>query len=587
MRHKRGKNNHKLDRSSPKDKGSPDYSSNSDEEDNNPFRGTTHMYSSGINGQVNLLDDQANEDLQEDEHSSISSAALPDPNSLLPSTLNAETDESTEPFVTLSRTQFSTTSIPEQPITIIDSGDYRDHRGKHAIGYVIMVIDTETGAATKIIRRYSDFLSLRHGLIHLMPTVVIPPLPAKHSLVKLIWNPTDKHIIESRKRLLASFLSNCYDIPQIRMNIIFRKFLDSDVIWKDVLASPPLSILPTNNLLAPPLAPTKPSPLHTILPLPKQKIAYQPEWLLEHSNDEALKSEKDLYKLELVLQNYRGQCHAIQNLAKDNNNHFKALGSFLSDLGAHYNLFSLENNLQSDSYDSISESIEKIGHAMDVNYLTSELLSERITCIVEEPIGEMTQFLDDIQRVINFRNLKKMQYEIIERTITRKQSKLLQLKDITLQLSQLSNITSLEAPTLGSNADHNNESEDKDEEVEYYMSQYHKHEVSAARKLTNKIKKRANSASEQQHLLTAAERQQEISRLEREVSKLGDCYSLIQQDMHDVNDSTLRSLKHARSFIISRWRFILRSITDCIIQWTRENLACWQDARASIKSTKS
>ncbi|KAJ9049704.1 Sorting nexin, cytoplasm-to-vacuole targeting pathway/endosomal sorting [Entomophthora muscae] len=59
-------------------------------------------------------------------------------------------------------------------------------------------------------RRYSEFESLRDALAKLYPTVLVPPIPDKHSIAQYATKHTrakeDMHIIEKRKRI-ASILS--------------------------------------------------------------------------------------------------------------------------------------------------------------------------------------------------------------------------------------------------------------------------------------------------------------------------------------------------------------------------------------------
>lgn len=262
------------------------------EEDNNPFVGTHHLYASGIGTTIG-------EARPENENSPPSSSSLPSSpahsssagssrastSSSTSSHAVVEADAETEPFVSLSMSTTATISkfTPHdmngtQQIQIIDAGDFKDPWGKHAIGYVILYENN------KIIRRYSEFHSLRQSLTRLLPTIIIPPIPSKHSLLKYIWSPinaaNDSKIISTRKKMLNSFLSNCLNIQEISNDIVFQKFLNPEFNWKDVLSSSPIIILPLNNLLAPPLSPTKPSPLHSILPIPSNSSLrnYNERW---------------------------------------------------------------------------------------------------------------------------------------------------------------------------------------------------------------------------------------------------------------------------------------------------------------------
>jgi hypothetical protein len=84
-------------------------------------------------------------------------------------------------------------------------------------------------------RRYSDFYSLRDTLVRLHPTLVIPPIPEKHSMADYAAKPTkakeDEAIIDHRKRMLTSFLNRCRRMQEVREDGVFWKFLEPNATW--------------------------------------------------------------------------------------------------------------------------------------------------------------------------------------------------------------------------------------------------------------------------------------------------------------------------------------------------------------------
>lgn len=84
-------------------------------------------------------------------------------------------------------------------------------------------------------RRYSEFASLRQTLVNLHPTLVIPPIPEKHSVADYAAKPTkakeDTAIIELRKRMLAVFLNRCRKMKEVREDGVWWRFLDPNVSW--------------------------------------------------------------------------------------------------------------------------------------------------------------------------------------------------------------------------------------------------------------------------------------------------------------------------------------------------------------------
>lgn len=84
-------------------------------------------------------------------------------------------------------------------------------------------------------RRYSEFASLRDALSRLHPTLIIPPIPEKHTMADYAAKPTtakqDQQIIDLRKRMLAVFLNRCRRMDEVRNDGVWWRFLDPNSSW--------------------------------------------------------------------------------------------------------------------------------------------------------------------------------------------------------------------------------------------------------------------------------------------------------------------------------------------------------------------
>lgn len=84
-------------------------------------------------------------------------------------------------------------------------------------------------------RRYSEFASLRATLVNLHPTLIIPPIPEKHTMADYAAKPTkakeDAGIIELRKRMLAVFLNRCRKMKDVLDDGVYWRFLDPYTSW--------------------------------------------------------------------------------------------------------------------------------------------------------------------------------------------------------------------------------------------------------------------------------------------------------------------------------------------------------------------
>lgn len=117
---------------------------------------------------------------------------------------------------------------PELPILITDAGKSLESGGRYIV-YTIRTGDLE------VRRRYSEFASLRDALTRLHPTLIIPPIPEKHTMADYAANPTnakqDQQIIDLRKRMLAVFLNRCRRMEDIRKDGVWWRFLDPNASW--------------------------------------------------------------------------------------------------------------------------------------------------------------------------------------------------------------------------------------------------------------------------------------------------------------------------------------------------------------------
>lgn len=613
-----------------------------EEEDNNPFSGTNHMFASGVSAvpdipkssgsnsvkpeyeysdNLQTVDEYENtgtndyatdiSHLTVDISSPISSSSshsftgLSNANST--KSISDSSNSNFEPYenlslsVALAQQQSQANLIQDQKdweITVIDSGDFSDQWGKHAIGYVIKYENNE------VTRRYSEFSSLHVVLTKFFPTIIVPPIPSKHSLIKYFLNPInaqyDIKIIEKRKRKFASFLNNCNNIPDIKNHIIFQKFLNPDSVWKDVMNSPPVTILPLNNLLAPPLNPTKPSPLHLLLPLPNPS---NNSTNVQMNGSSKIDSElhcttNKFIKIETVLSHYLAILQPMLNKIKHNKFHLNSLATQLAELGAFYNALSIENN----PFSKLSSGIEKIGHSFDVKYVSMEILIENLQNLIEENIDEIVKSLLDSKRVIIFKNMKIFQYQIIKNTLEKRQNRLTELSQFEEKLARLDialNRDAVNSPTIAKVVD-NLRKNDKDiEESEELAEQISQNTSSKAEQIKleqkhlqlqyqlQKKRKKLNKytsklGSLEPEFLTKAERDEQSRKITKEIEKLNECFKLIKKDLQDVTNSTMGSLLNLVQFIQKRLDFMLRSIVKLIINHITECLRAWKEAKLFI-----
>ncbi|KAI9837724.1 MAG: Sorting nexin-41 [Sarea resinae] len=353
---------------------------------------------------------------------------------------------------------------PELPIIITDAGKNHESGGSYIV-YTIRTGDLE------VRRRYSEFNSLRATLVNLHPTLVIPPIPEKHSMADYAAKPTkakeDMGIIDLRKRMLSVFLNRCRKMKEIREDGVWWKFLDPNASWSEVLHSHPVSSIPKNNMKAPPLDPANPTPAHSYLPVPsssaKLKTAgtsmatgtpaspsdyaaspstaahtipghqvfgrFPPisQNLSEQDLDPYFVSfESSTRELELLLQG------SIEKVNRRTLTHLSALSTDLAELGARYNGFSL-----SEQSPTLAAAIERIGQAVDSSYIATEELSSSLGASFAEPMRESAQFAGVVRSVLRYRVLKRVQQEMTSDELSKKKTLLDSLERSELEAQRI------------------------------------------------------------------------------------------------------------------------------------------------------
>ena len=469
-------------------------------------------------------------------------------------------------------------------ITIIDACSYRDIWGREAIGYIISYNNK------LVTRRYSEFESLHQILRRLLPTIIIPPIPPKHSVLTYLMSPinaeNDVTIIEARKRKFQSFLINCFKTDEIRGNFVFQKFLDPEYIWKDVVSSPPVSILPSNNLLAPPLNPIKPSPLHLLLPAPTSPN-YAPTVTLENSNGDLIATNKKFVAIEVKLSKYMSSLRPLLSYVKQNEFHLTSLAVQLAELSVDYKNLGLGSGFPK----GLLAMVDKVGDSFGLTQSRIELLVNRVRASVEENIEQLYDFILESKRVIYFRNLKICQYLIVQNTLNKRSRRIEELKAFETRLLKLDNALdrgAIDSPTIAHIVENIRKGSTEDLEETDTVSRDTTRQEQLQHRLQRRKKKRSTRlGGVEPEFLTKAERDREIQRLNTEVEKLTDCFNLVKRDVEQVNDSTLRSLLNLIEFVDTKLDLMLGEVVSEITHILRECLGAWREVKESINDTET
>lgn len=335
---------------------------------------------------------------------------------------------------------------------------------------IVYSIEISIDSSNSIIvkRRYSEFKSFRDNLLKLFPTLIIPPIPEKHTifnyLINSINNSKESTIIETRKRNFKVFLIDLIfnSNPILKDCPLLHKFLDPnyELCWNNAINEPPLNLLPNNLLLANPINPTDQNGLYSLLPIVNgfefnsqidnlhslKKINDDLHKLNDQINLFKIKEEDDNLKIlnnssisntnnefisfkdipiELISYEiiFHQNIKILNELNKLNNKsikNYKSVINNLIELGGNLNNFSLQIhelsdlNNHSNFNNQLSSLIEKFGSTIDLNFLNFEsFVISNLIPNWQEPINQLIQYYSTALQLIKFYKFKLIQFKLL------------------------------------------------------------------------------------------------------------------------------------------------------------------------------
>ncbi|KAG0262042.1 Sorting nexin, cytoplasm-to-vacuole targeting pathway/endosomal sorting [Mortierella polycephala] len=292
------------------------------------------------------------------------------------------------------------------------------------VAYTIKIGDNE------VKRRYSEFESLRKVLCRIYPTLIVPPIPEKHTISNYanLQNKSkeDAAMVEKRKRMLQKFLNRLAKHEILSYEHVFHRFLETGVSWSELMHCPPISTLPKNPLNATLTAssssasltrstsvPTSPSASTQFSPGPVSGQAPAPP-PLRQPDPRFIDSEIFTQKFSNQLSGSmdRSQKKVVRKLGEIANDN--------SELGATLNGFSLSES----GCVPLANAIEKIGQAVDSSFMATTALMQALEINVNEPMQEYVQYASIIKSILKFRHQKHIQSESTADLLESKRSSL-------------------------------------------------------------------------------------------------------------------------------------------------------------------
>ncbi|KAI9329987.1 hypothetical protein BDR26DRAFT_871922 [Obelidium mucronatum] len=234
--------------------------------------------------------------------------------------------------------------------------------------------------------RYSDFETLHRLLRRMHPTVLVPPIPEKHSVADYAVRPMsgkpkeDFKMVEARKRGLAWFLNRVAMHPILRREHVFHGFLEGDRLgksWAEVLAGSGVS--------------------HFLKMKDVKKAANGvkiTDSLLKNPDAHYLAAENYTFK-------FGHQLGLMTRYHKRMHKHLSETAAAGTDLGAAYNGWSLTETGPSSI---LAPEIEALGEAIDCTVTSQHKLIHIMEEHITEPLQNYEKLTAAIDRTLKWRH---------------------------------------------------------------------------------------------------------------------------------------------------------------------------------------
>ncbi|CAJ0553911.1 Ff.00g124230.m01.CDS01 [Fusarium sp. VM40] len=514
---------------------------------------------------------------------------------------------------------------PKLSIIITDAGKSIESGGRYIV-YTIKTGDLE------VRRRYSEFASLRDALTRLHPTLIIPPIPEKHTMADYAANPTnakqDQQIIDLRKRMLAVFLNRCRRMDEVRTDGVWWRFLDPNASWSEVLHSHPVASIPKSILKAPPLNPANPTPAHHYLPVPAASAKLKTVAGTNHDHSSGhiqagphafgrfppeghnlgeqeldpyfISYESSIKELEQLLTG------PMEKVNRRTLSHLSSLAADLCELGSVYNAFAV-----SEQAPSLGPAIERIGQAADLSYIATEELSGSLGASFAEPMREHAQFAGVVRSVLKYRVLKRVQQDLTTEELNKKRALLDQLEQSEAEARRIENYLSSSqqispppkrSTSLKESSSHQRR-ESSQEDTESIDSDFASHTPSASQGLperstsapSHKKMPSGNSITNKifgpiRHAVQGVvdvdperTRRDLIGKTRESIGQLEQAQVISERDVKEASASVLKDMKRFQKDKEDDLRRYMLAYAQSQIEWAKKSKQQWEEARAEVE----
>ncbi|KAI8854332.1 hypothetical protein BC829DRAFT_439425 [Chytridium lagenaria] len=297
-------------------------------------------------------------------------------------------------------------------IVISDASKSSEGSGSY-IAYIIRTDIPSVGLHLESKHRYSDFESFQRLLRKAHPTIVVPPVPEKHSVTDYATRPgkakDDPKIIESRKKTLQTFLNRVAAHPVLAREHVLHRFLDaSGGSWTDIMMESGMA--------------------HYLKKKNSNGGIKLTDSLLKNPDPHFLASEDYTFRFGVQLGN-------IIKFHRRILKHYAESAAVGSDLGAAYNGWSLHETGPTGG--QIAHAIEAVGEAVDRTVSATAQMVIAMDDRVTDPLNEYEKFTKSIDKILRWRHSRHVHFETVAENLVNKKVTLTKLETSELESQRL------------------------------------------------------------------------------------------------------------------------------------------------------
>ncbi|KAL0093668.1 hypothetical protein F4703DRAFT_1830634 [Phycomyces blakesleeanus] len=496
-------------------------------------------------------------------------------------------------------------------ITITDAQKTGSDKSDSFVLYIIQF------QSKLVMRRYSEFESLKTALTHLHPAIFVPPIPEKHGITDYAHvqkrAKDDREMITKRKRTLQRFLRRLVSHPILCHEHIFHCFLDTTVMWSTVLNQPPLSNTPKDIWGV--SLPTDLS-FASLAKLPYGNFSSSS--IPVPSASHVLKSPDPRFlSFERTVDRQTHHLHA--GLDKSQRRFVRRLGELTNDANS---LGSVYNSLGLNETGPVATAIANISKATHNTGRETRIMVRTMESEVSELMHEYSQYTRIAKDVLNYWRLKQAQLELIEASLEQKRQTLERLINtekeaalIDAAMQQRSPLaTSLTSDDMGLSAQDTDDTDSHSiedgffaikkstpvKEVINITSNTYEYPTGASALAIRESKSRSKKWSSPRKLLDAVSttiqsmmdvnpdvtRRQQISGLKDTIIQLEKGMVKAQSEVEDVAITIQQEIERFNQQKEKELRVILIAYAKAHIVYCEENSRAWKAAGEKIETNK-